>query len=535
MAAPNAILFYRRRLLIRQKACNALKWIAATCFAAFSIALQAHGAEPVSGAWTHGEWAASDRILIGLKDNPELRSSSASGQSLPDQLGLPAGVRITAGGTAGRLVQKQNEPFSQNENLPKPPFHIVHLDGLLPVQEALSRLHSHPLLEYAEPDYIGSGGGAPVEPADPDYDRQWHHRTIESPDAWSMTRGDSSIVVAVLDTGLNPSLAEFSGRTVPGYDFVNNRTYAGDDHGHGTAVSAVIAANANNGELIAGVDWHCQIMPVKVLDSGNQGLYSWWANGIYFAVNNGARVINLSAGGASTSIVLASAITYAISKGVVFVTITHNDGTGTIRFPGRMAEVITVGATDRDDRRSSFSNWGSAIDLVAPGRDIYTITRTGSLISWMGTSFAAPQVTGVASLLLSLRPELNHESVRLLLRAAAEDRTGGSEDTPGFDFYYGAGRLNAADTLALAATRIDEVSGGPDGSVKLRWTMRPNASQKAPFTIEFSDRFDVWEPVNPAPRIVFSDGFATWTDYGSVDRPAPADASRRFYRIRIAE
>lgn len=130
--------------------------------------------------------------------------------------------------------------------------------------------------------------------------------------AWDITHGTTNVIVAVLDSGLTPS-AEFTNRLVAGYNFVSNTTDTTDDHGHGTAVAGVILANANNTNLVAGVDWYCRLMPIKVLDANNTGLYSWWAQGIDFAVTNGAKVINLSAGGSSTSTTLTRTITNAIA------------------------------------------------------------------------------------------------------------------------------------------------------------------------------------------------------------------------------
>lgn len=492
--------------------------------AIFSVAASSCLAGLGERDWIDGGWASTDRVLVGLRG--ELLERVLDSDVLVARLGLPAGVEVRQGG-AGHLGSRSGNDLSEI------PFHVVQLNGRLGIREALVRLKGHPLVKYAEPDAIGTGAG--LNPSDPEYHRQWHHETIESPEAWAVTEGGSGIIVAVLDTGLNTGLAEFEGRVQNGYDFVNKRSFVGDDHGHGTSVAGVIAANANNDLLVAGIDWACRVMPVKVLDSNNSGLYSWWADGIYFAVANGARVINLSAGGFSSSTTLGNAIRHAVSNGVIFISITHNDGTGTIRFPGRMPEVITVGATERDDRRASFSNWGPEIDLVAPGRDIYTVSRTGSLTWWWGTSFAAPQVAGVAALLLGLRPELTQEDVRLLLRAAAEDGVGDGQDEPGFDPYYGAGRLNAADTIALATTRLESPAWVEGNFVRLHWRARPNAAQKVPFAIEFSDDLADWEPVYPEPEIVFSDTYAEWVDGDGANRPAPGLVGRRFYRVLIRD
>lgn len=381
-------------------------------------------------------------------------------------------------------------------------------------------------LADVELDGAGSGGGTP---SDPSYSLQWHHLAIDSPDAWDRTQGDDSIIVAVLDTGVNTSLPEFSGRIVSGYDYANNDSNPADDHGHGTAVAGAIAANANNGVLVAGVDWKCKLMPVKVLDSSNWGYYSWWAAGVNYAKNNGARVINLSAGGSGSSSILTGAIDSAINDGVVFVTITQNDGVGLISYPGSLTQAITVGATERNDTKSSFSNWGPQIDIVAPGRDIYTVNRNGNLDWWWGTSFAAPQVSGVAALLLSINPALDQNSVAALLVAGAEDQVGDSLDVAGFDNYYGWGRLNAYNSILLAQT-LPNIAVLPNRDIRLTWAASPNAEFKNPYKIKWSSNMIEWNRVD-SPQISYG-STAEWIDDGSETDP-PSESFKRFYLIEI--
>ena len=327
-------------------------------------------------------------------------------------------------------------------------------------------LRANPAVAYAEPDYVGHG--ATTIPNDPEFSSQWQHRNlyctspvpadIRTVEAWDICRGDSNVVLAVLDTGLNTNLLEFSGRTVPGYDFANSDDDPADDHDHGTAVAGTAAATGNNSNQLAGVDWYCRIMPVKVLNSANWGYYSWWADGIEWAVSNGADVINLSAGGSSSDTTLSNAIMDAVSRGVIFITITHNDGSSTIRFPGSMRTCITVGGTTTNDSRATWSNYGPEIDLVAPAENIRVILRDGSLSDWYGTSFAAPLVAGVACLVRALQPDVDQRQMEQLLRATADDQVGDpAEDTLGFDVYHGSGRLNAFQALLRATNIGDEV------------------------------------------------------------------------------
>ncbi len=352
---------------------------------------------------------------------------------------------------------------------------------------------------YAEPDYIGAGGADP--PDDPDFDRQWHHRNtnvvagvvpadIRTLAAWDITTGSSNVTVAVLDTGLVTNHPEFVGRAVPGYDFVNNDADPYDDHYHGTTVAGVLAQNANNTNRGAGVDLQCRIMPVKVLNASNLGYYSDWASGIAFAVSNGAKVVNLSAGGSTASATLSNAIMAAINAGVLFVTITHNDASGTVRFPGRMAACITAGGTASNDARYTASNWGTGIDLVAPALHVRTVGRTNHIFVGSGTSYAAPQVAGVCSLLASLYPDITQDQARNLLCAGADDQVGPpGEDTAGYDLYFGWGRLNARATLDLATASFLDI-GQSAGDVMVTFSAPTNASARQPFVVETAARPD---------------------------------------------
>ncbi|MFL2848462.1 MAG: S8 family peptidase [Coraliomargaritaceae bacterium] len=420
--------------------------------------------------------------------------------------------------------------FRVTKPFPDSAFVYAHLESETPSSLLKSlELLSNKLKGFAsvELDGAGCGGG---EPSDPSYSLQWHHQKIGSQDSWDITEGDDSIIVAVLDTGVSLYLTEFNGRITNGYDYANNDSDPSDDHGHGTAVAGVIASNANNGLLVAGVDWKCKLMPVKVLNSNNWGYYSWWAAGVSYAKNNGAHVINLSAGGTGSSSSLTSAINSAISAGVIFVTITQNDGAGSISYPGSLLQAITVGATDDSDIKSSFSNWGPEIDLVAPGRNIYTIDQNGSLVGWLGTSFAAPLVTGTAALLLSINPDLDQDSVADLLVAGAEDQVGDIKDVAGFDNRYGWGRLNTYNSIILAQTS-PSITMLPNKDVRLRWRPSQNAESKKPYKLQWSDTLGDWKTIN-SPSISYG-SIAEWIDNGFETGASLESSDKRFYTIRI--
>jgi thermitase len=465
---------------------------------------------------------ASSHVIVKFKPEVRRNVSKTSGHvrsNLLERLKLPRGATL------------EEPPITQALGESEDRFLYLRLPpGLSPTQ-CVKLLEKHADLEYVEED--GSGSGSSIIPNDPSFLVQWHHRnslklsaSIRTPNAWDITCGSNSVIVAVLDTGVNTTLSEFQGRCVAGYNFVSNSTNALDDHGHGTAVAGVICASGNNGSLVAGIDWNCRLLPVKVLDSANSGQYSWWAQGIDYAVSRGAKVINLSAGGSTANSTVTRAITNAIAKGVIFVTITHNHGSGTITFPGNFADSITVGATDRLDQRSLFSNYGPQIDLVAPGTNIATIGRGGGVEHWTGTSFAAPQVAGACALLCAVNPKLNQRLARVLLCTGAEDNVGGATDTAGFDNYYGWGRLNTYNSLLLAQSKIDRVIF-TNNNVILSWPSPSNASNRQPYAVEYQALGATnWFP--GLPNFTYTSTRTWWTNVS----PRAAGTT---YRLRIRE
>src|SRR5688572_24596644 len=257
---------------------------------------------------------------------------------------------------------------------------LVHLDAGFSVAETLDRLRGRPEVEFAEPNMIFRASQARrVTPNDNFFSFQWHWAMIDAPRTWAIQTGDRSVVVAVLDTGI--AYEDFGpyrkapdfGSTVfvPGFDFINNDSHANDDNFHGTHVASVIAESTNNGTGAAGLAFGTALMPVKVLDAEGFGDTFGIAEGIDFAAaNNDVKVINLSLGGGGSSAVIATAITRAVGRGVTVVAAAGNDGEGTVSNPANLSNVIAVGAIDGRKLRAPYSNFGSALDLVAPGGDI---------------------------------------------------------------------------------------------------------------------------------------------------------------------
>ncbi len=300
-----------------------------------------------------------------------------------------------------------------------------------------------------------------VVPNDPLYadGSQPYLSTVRLPEAWDLVRDASSEVIAVVDTGVDHLHPDLAGRTVPGYNVVNPAepptdypiTNPPSFGGHGTRVAGVAAANTNNGTGIAGAAWTGSIMPIKVFRTNGIALDSDIATGLVWAVDHGARVINLSLGGPGDSPVLHEAIRYATDNGALVVAAGGNSADDTPQYPAAFPEVLAVGATDSAGVLTSFSTRGDWIDIAAPG---YKITSTipssdrRLYLSGDGTSFSAPMVSGVAALVRARFPALTPAQVHARLRETTRDA-----GPHGIDQFYGHGILDALHAV-----------GGPAGA-----------------------------------------------------------------------
>lgn len=242
---------------------------------------------------------------------------------------------------------------------------------------------------------------AMLTPTDTFWNEQWGPRTISAPAAWDTTTGSSSVVVAVLDTGVAPG-PDFDGKLLPGIDFVNDDADPADDGDgrHGTAVAAVAASDAND-VGIAGMCWTCRILPVKVLAADGTGSSYDIAQGITWATDRGADVVVLSLGGTGTSRALADAVTYARDRGVVLVAAAGNSGSSTPNYPAAYPGVIGVAGSTSSDGRYDWSNHGSWVDVAAPGCNGAPLA-SGGYGNFCGTSSATPLAAGAVALGLSM-------------------------------------------------------------------------------------------------------------------------------------
>jgi len=372
------------------------------------------------------------------------------------------------------------------------------------LEDVLARLRSDPDVEYAEEDKVVKVSLTPDDPYysssgswGQSYDDLYGLKKIRAGAAWDLTTGEG-VTVAVVDTGIDYTHPDIAGNVwvntdeIPGngvdddgngfvddalgWDFIGTSYFTPtpdadprDDHGHGTHVAGTVAAQGNNGLGVIGVAWRSKVMAVKGLDRSGSGLNSTLSNAILYAANNGADVINNSWGGKGTSQAVRDALDYAYNLGVVSVCAAGNSNADVLDYyPASFPNVITVAATDAYDGKAYYSNWGSRIDVAAPGSDILSLRAAGTSMGQAldayytradGTSMASPHVAGLAALVLSLHPSWSVEEVRQAIRASATDK-----GFTGIDGDYGYGRVDAGAAVALAGVLEARIKSPADGT-----------------------------------------------------------------------
>jgi subtilisin family serine protease len=406
-----------------------------------TIAFTPHAAQadalPQPSAATTGPAGNSDTFLIHFNatSTPDERDAALTELNVEliswlPQIGV-AEVRL-APTTATRQLLRSDEA-------------LAHLE-----QQWHTEVHTEAIITI-EANVVVTGVDYPNDPDLLSADRSYAISVTHTVEGWEYTAGNAAIMIAVVDTGLNLNHPEFSGRVVAGYDFINNDADPMDDNGHGTHTAGIVAAGSNNGIGMVGVCPQCSIMPVKVLNQNNAGTWSSVAKGVLYAVDQGARVINLSLGAAVSSQTLEEAIAYATAHDVLVVAAAGNMGTDRKFYPAALDGVLAVSATDAQDSHWSLSNYGDYIDVAAPGYAIFStyhdLSNYYQGYNYMsGTSMASPFVAGLAGLLLSQEAERTPADITKLITSTA-DKMGTSVD----DAYFGHGRINVARALAVGA------------------------------------------------------------------------------------
>ena len=336
----------------------------------------------------------------------------------------------------------------------------------------------HPLIEAIEFNYIRQTQASEIIPNDPRFEEQWNLSLIDMPGAWAIEKGDPEVIIAVVDTGFDYTHEDLASQTwvnageipdngidddnngyiddVNGWDFSeppksdgNGKSQNGDndpidESGHGTHVAGIVGAAVDNDLGISGIAWNCTLMPIR--GAGVRGIRdNRSAAAIVYAVDNGARVINMSWGGRERSFVLRDAVDYAYARGVLMVAASGNGSEGASIFPAGYRKVISVAATEQHKQKFYQSNFGASIDIGAPGNVILSTHINNRYRPLSGTSMATAHVSGVAALIISKRPSLTHQEVRQILLSTTDPIT----ESPGL---VGAGNLNAARALMASSS-----------------------------------------------------------------------------------
>ncbi len=420
--------------------------------------------------------APSMEALIHAPGEVLVRWADPAGEPMPDVLAAREALRARMGARVlGRVPQLGVERWRVRE---------------LSVSQAVVWLSASPLVAWAEPNYYiylperdlpqMSGLPLPVNilrgyllPNDPYYGSyaQRYLQRLGVETAWNITQGRPDIVVAVVDTGVDCAHEDLRGacwtnpREVPnngvdddgngyvddvgGWNFAYERPDPRDVHYHGTHVAGIIAARTNNGVGIAGMAGNVTIMPLGVFSPQGVGTYYDLIRAILYAADNGAHVINMSLGATTYSLGEALAVEYAARRGILLVAAAGNNGSNRYFYPAAHAQVIGVAATDASDWVAGFSNRGDFVSVAAPGVSVISTIPGSRYGALSGTSMASPHVAGLAALVLSRNPRLPAEEVRRLIETHAQDQVGPpTVDTPGWDPYYGYGRIHAGDTVS---------------------------------------------------------------------------------------
>lgn len=326
-------------------------------------------------------------------------------------------------------------------------------------------------------------------PNDPLFSTQWNlHNTgqgggtpgadLHALEAWGITKCSSSVTIGILDTGVDPSQPDLKGKVLPGATFIEGTTTSNDDNGHGTQMAGVAAAITNNGAGIAGVCPMGRILPVKVATAGGhtddaQGDVRV-AAGLRWAVDHGANVINFSLGVLDIP-AMRDAVDYAYRHNVLVVAASGNSGDNKSPYPGPayFPHVLAVGGTDNKDHRWPQSSYGMKDLVMAPATDVPATGRGDAYNTGCCTSVAAPQVTGVAALILSVRPGLRVEQLIGAIEKGADPIDGQT----GWDPKVGYGRVNAYRSLQIAMKMVSASPGV---------TSAGGTAMSASFTVSFS-------------------------------------------------
>jgi subtilisin family serine protease len=450
----------------------------------FEISIEGEGSSPSSSS-NDGLVAARTEDEEKVSIQKELRfdpaSDYVSGKILvrfkstvnPAAVKMAGGAAVTGNAAVNALLDEHGtrsvrKILRNSRNLPELNVFSITLDGKSDMKEVLEAFNAHPDVMYAEPVYRRKISAVPT---DSNYYQQWAYQNIQAEDAWDIETGDPSIVIAVIDTGVDwdhPDIAANiweNGDEIPGNstdDDLNGYvddvrgwdTYGDgmtgdndpmDTHGHGTHVAGIAAGVTNNtksGTNVAGTAWNCKIMALRAGEETFEDPELFEA--MEYAVDNGAQVMNLSMGGPDGSQTFRTVCDDAYNSGVLLVAAAGNEYGLITSYPAAFDSVMGVAATDSLDHVADFSNYGSWVELSAPGVGILSTVWNDDYDWWDGTSMSCPFVSGAAALVLSYDTGLTNEQARQII----VDNTDNIDSiNPGYGGQIGSGRLNMYKAL----------------------------------------------------------------------------------------
>ena len=395
-------------------------------------------------------------------------------------------------------------------------IYVFTFNDKIDINSVIEEYDNDENIEYAEPNYLYYTCDIPN---DPSFDNQWalnqiSDYDIDAPEAWDIQTGNSDVVIAVIDTGVDYTHSDLANNIwinkdeipnnhrdddlngyvddVYGWDFYNDDNDPMDDNGHGTHCSGIASAVTNNNIGIAGVSWNCKIMPIKFLGESGNGTTEAGVKAIKYAANNGADVISMSWGGGLYSFSMETALAYANLRGAVLVAAAGNSNTDKKSYPAGYKNVIAVAATDKNDYRASFSNYGDWVDVAAPGVDILSSIPDDKYESYSGTSMACPHVSGLAGLIFSNNKDIDYKQVRTIIEYSV-DRI------DPYDLPMKRGRVNAKKAMLRGTGSSTAIITNPKHGSEVEDIIDITGSAKGEgfqyYTIEYTTG---WETGNPS-------------------------------------
>jgi len=447
---------------------------------------------------------APDHFIVKMKKSADVLAASNPGMSLYEQRikNLLGSMNVDVRSTKPLFPRDNRKNFMLYSKYELETYYVIYFEGKQDIPTLTEQIGKNNEVDFSEPDFIGESAGVKggnfnisSAPNDQFFNRQWglsndgsqktstgrtgrRNADMNILKAWEITTGSEEIIVGILDSGTKIDHPDLSGRIwvnteevkngrdddgngfvddINGYNFAYDNSNVKDDGGHGTNIAGTVGASTNNSLGYAGIDQKCRLMICKNLDDENLGEYSWWAASLYYAANNGARIINMSEGGYDYSKTLENSINFAYEAGSLIVASMMNKNNGDTYYPASFKNVLAVGATDTDDSRcreftwGGGSNWGKHIAVVAPGNRVYGLDFKDNFnyeVYWSGTSQSTAYVSGFASVLLAQDPSRTNKELREIITSTAQDQVGDPrEDKTGWDEYYGYGRVDLYEAL----------------------------------------------------------------------------------------